>query len=85
MRAVQDALCETAYLADVAGLQYDVSAEGLAGLDIKLHGFSDKLPALTNTVFEALAGFKASSSSQRPLWMSPQLFVTCSGVCHGSL
>ena len=58
---MQDALCETAYLADVAGLQYDVSAEGLAGLDVKLHGFSDKLPALTDTVFKALAGFQVSS------------------------
>jgi len=40
-----------------------VSAEGLAGLDVKLHGFSDKLPALTDTVFKALAGFQACSSS----------------------
>jgi secreted Zn-dependent insulinase-like peptidase len=48
----------------VAGLQYDVSAEGLAGLDVRLHGFSDKLPALTETVFKALAGFQARLSQR---------------------
>ena len=65
---MQDALCETAYLADVAGLQYDVGAEGLAGLDVRLHGFSDKLPALTATVFKSLAGFQARRRHQHLKW-----------------
>lgn len=59
----QDALCETAYLADVAGLHYDVVAEGLAGIDIKVDGFSDKLPALTQTLFQSLAGFQVKSDA----------------------
>ena len=69
--AAQDTLCETAYLADVAGLQYDVSGEGLSGLDVKLHGFSDKLPALTDTVFKALAGFQVDPLSAQAIERIP--------------
>lgn len=64
---VQDALCETAYLADVAGLHYDVVAEGLAGIDIKVDGFSDKLPALTKTLFQSLASFQVKSDASPEL------------------
>ena len=63
---MQDALCEMAYLADVAGLHYDMAPEGLAGIDIKVDGFSDKLPALTQTLFQSLASFKVRMPSKHP-------------------
>lgn len=56
IKLLEDALCETAYLAEVAGLHYGIWWEGGAGIDFKLHGFSHKLPALARFVFASLAG-----------------------------
>ncbi|GLI60577.1 hypothetical protein VaNZ11_002737, partial [Volvox africanus] len=43
LKLVEEALREDAYLADVAGLHYQTSPEGLAGLEFRVDGFSDKL------------------------------------------
>ncbi len=56
---MQDALCETAYQAEVAGLSFEVAPEGAAGLALRLDGFSHRLPALAAAVFRALATLKA--------------------------
>ncbi|KAL0048825.1 hypothetical protein WJX82_000128 [Trebouxia sp. C0006] len=58
LKLLEDALCETAYLADVAGLSYDMWPEGLAGIEIKVDGFSHKLPLLVNYVFQQLVTLK---------------------------
>ncbi len=44
-----------AYLADVAGLHLTLHHEGAAGLDLRLEGFSHKLPRLAALAFAALA------------------------------
>eukprot|EP00884_Botryococcus_braunii_P020235 jgi/Botrbrau1/6896/Bobra.67_3s0015.1 len=56
-----DALCETAYLADVAGLQYEIWPEGRQGIYIRVEGFSHKLEALISTIFSHLANLKVSA------------------------
>lgn len=58
IKLLDDALCETAYLAEVAGLHYGIWWEGAAGLDLKLHGFSHKLPALARFIAASLAGLR---------------------------
>ena len=55
MRLWDDALCATAYLADVAGLAVDGWPEGSAGVEVRVDGFSHKLPALADAAFTALA------------------------------
>jgi nardilysin len=56
VKLLEDGLCETAYLADVAGLRYSIHLEGRLGLDIKIGGFSHRLPDLTRYVFSMLSG-----------------------------
>ncbi|KAL3144870.1 hypothetical protein ABBQ38_001970 [Trebouxia sp. C0009 RCD-2024] len=58
MKLLEDALCETAYLADVAGLSYDMWPEGQAGVEIKVDGFSHKLPLLVDYIFQQLVSLK---------------------------
>jgi secreted Zn-dependent insulinase-like peptidase len=55
MRLWDDALCAVAYQADVAGLAVDGWPEGTAGVEVRLDGFSDKLPTLADAAFRALA------------------------------
>eukprot|EP00887_Chlorella_sp_A99_P000580 scaffold17.g580.t1 len=55
VKLLEDALCETAYAADVAGLHYGIWFEGRAGLDFKIDGFSHKLPLLVEFIFASLA------------------------------
>ena len=40
--------------------------EGIHGLELKVEGFSHKLPVLTKTVFEQLANFKVLPCTVRP-------------------
>jgi secreted Zn-dependent insulinase-like peptidase len=56
IKLLEDSLCETAYLADVAGLHYNMVFEGRAGVDFKLDGFSQKLPLLACFIFRLLVG-----------------------------
>ena len=51
----QDALCETAYQAEVAGLELSISPEGASGIQLRLDGFAHRLPALAHVVFTRLA------------------------------
>lgn len=60
---MQDALCETTYQAEVAGLVCYVSPEGGASLAVRLDGFSHRLPALAAVVFRTLATLKACTFS----------------------
>lgn len=43
-------------VADVAGLHWSSSSEGVAGLEVRLDGFSHKLHVLLERVFGCLAG-----------------------------
>ena len=54
VKLLEDALCEIAYLADVAGLRYSLSLEGRHGIDIKVEGFNHRLPKLAAFLFETL-------------------------------
>eukprot|EP00208_Stichococcus_sp_RCC1054_P001535 CAMPEP_0206142388 /NCGR_PEP_ID=MMETSP1473-20131121/16665_1 /ASSEMBLY_ACC=CAM_ASM_001109 /TAXON_ID=1461547 /ORGANISM="Stichococcus sp, Strain RCC1054" /LENGTH=1083 /DNA_ID=CAMNT_0053537371 /DNA_START=256 /DNA_END=3510 /DNA_ORIENTATION=+ len=62
-KLLEDALCETAYQAEVAGLNFEVSPEGTAGLALRLDGFSHRLPALASAVFRALAELKVQEAA----------------------
>lgn len=62
---LQDALCETAYQAEVAALTFEVALEGAAGLSLRLDGFSHKLPALAEAVFTTLATMKVWDLKRR--------------------
>ena len=55
IKLVEDALNEDAYLADVAGLHYSLFPEGLGGIEVRIDGFSHKLPLLVARVFGSLA------------------------------
>ncbi|KAG1662575.1 hypothetical protein FOA52_003954 [Chlamydomonas sp. UWO 241] len=55
VKLVGDKLNEDAYLADVAGLHYHLTQQGLAGFEVRVQGFSHKLPLLCQRVFTALA------------------------------
>ena len=55
---------EDAYLADVAGLHYNISQEGVMGIEIKVEGFSDKIRVLASRIFETLA--TASTAAFEP-------------------
>lgn len=54
-KLLEDALCQEAYLADVAGLQYALWFEGSQGIDVKVEGFSHKAPLLVELIFRTLA------------------------------
>eukprot|EP00798_Chlamydomonas_sp_ICE-L_P021126 gene21126-28013_t len=54
VKLVDDALNEDAYLADVACLAYGISPDGTSGVEIKIDGFSHKLPLLVQRVFSTL-------------------------------
>jgi len=62
-RLLDDALCEEAYLADVAGLSVDAWPEGCAGMEVRVEGFSHKLPELSGAAFAALGRLSSPSSS----------------------
>lgn len=53
LRVSEDALAECTYLADVAGLRCQVSPDG-ARFELKLDGFSHKLPLLAQQLFASL-------------------------------
>lgn len=55
LRLIEEQLSEDAYLADVAGLHWSCSSEGLCGVEIRMDGFSHKLDVLAGRVFGALA------------------------------
>ncbi|KAK9797401.1 hypothetical protein WJX73_004607 [Symbiochloris irregularis] len=57
LKLVRDSLNEQTYLADLAGLQYEMSPEGPA-FDVQVDGFSHKLPVLTDAIFSRLASFQ---------------------------
>ncbi|KAK9915769.1 hypothetical protein WJX75_003936 [Coccomyxa subellipsoidea] len=63
LKLLEDTLCETTYLADVAGLGCDVWPEGLSGIELKVEGFSHKLALLTSTIVEQLVSLKADPQS----------------------
>ena len=50
-----DVVTETAYLADLAGLSSHITLEGGEGIEVAVYGFSDKLPAFAETLFEVCA------------------------------
>ncbi|GFR39667.1 hypothetical protein Agub_g138, partial [Astrephomene gubernaculifera] len=54
LKLLEEALREDAYLADVAGLHYATSPEGLAGMEFRVDGFSDKLGVLVGRLAGAL-------------------------------
>jgi len=64
IRLLEDALCEEAYLAEVAGLSWAAWPEGRAGLGVRLDGFSHRLPSLARTVFGALASLPATIAAR---------------------
>ncbi|KAG2448487.1 hypothetical protein HYH02_006378 [Chlamydomonas schloesseri] len=59
---LEEGLREDAYLADVAGLHYHTSPEGLAGMEFRVDGFSDKLPVLVRRLAGAFAELGGGSS-----------------------
>ncbi|KXZ55212.1 hypothetical protein GPECTOR_3g355 [Gonium pectorale] len=63
LRLLEEALREDAYLADVAGLHYHTSPEGLAGLEFRVDGFNDKLGALLGRLTGQLAGLGAEGTA----------------------
>jgi secreted Zn-dependent insulinase-like peptidase len=64
IRLLEDALCEEAYLAEVAGLSWAAWPEGRAGFEVRLDGFSHRLPALGRAVFAALASLPATIAAR---------------------
>jgi secreted Zn-dependent insulinase-like peptidase len=63
LRLAADALTEAAYLADVAGLTYGLSPEGAVGIEVRLDGFSHRMPELARRVFAAVAGAEVRRAS----------------------
>jgi nardilysin len=57
-KLLEDSLCQEAYLADVASLHYNIWFEGYQGIDIKVDGFSHKLPLLATFIFQTIAGLQ---------------------------
>jgi len=52
-----DALAEVSYMAEMAGIVYSLDVGTVSqGLEVKVEGFSDKLPRVVELVFEHLAG-----------------------------
>ena len=54
LKLAEDVLAETTYLADVAGLRCHTTPEG-ARFELKVEGFSHKLPVLSAELFKSLA------------------------------
>ena len=65
VKLLEDALCQESYLADVASLHYSIWFEGVSGVDIKVDGFSDKLPLLAKFIFKTLAGLQCTDDAWR--------------------
>lgn len=63
IKLLEDALCEEAYLAEVAELHYGVWFEGSSGIDIKVDGFSDKLQLMVKLIFQTLADLEIKEGS----------------------
>lgn len=63
-RLLDDALCEEAYLADVAGLSVDAWPEGSAGIEVRVEGFSHRLPELSGAAFAALGRLAGGSGEK---------------------
>jgi nardilysin len=57
-KILEDSLCQEAYLADVASLHYNIWFEGYQGIDIKVDGFSHKLPLLATFIFKTIAALQ---------------------------
>jgi len=57
-KLLEDSLCQEAYLADVASLHYYIWFEGHQGIDIKVEGFSHKLPLLATFIFKTIAALQ---------------------------
>ncbi|KAF5827025.1 Metalloenzyme, LuxS/M16 peptidase-like protein [Dunaliella salina] len=55
LKLLDDVLNEDTYLADVAGLHYHSSPEGMAGIEFKVEGFSHRLPLLAHRLLSSLA------------------------------
>ncbi len=51
IKILEDVLCEEAYLADMAGLQYSIHKDGHQGIDFRIEGFHEKLVDLISLVF----------------------------------
>eukprot|EP00850_Spirogloea_muscicola_P015894 SM000125S26099 [mRNA] locus=s125:384142:392192:+ [translate_table: standard] len=56
VRLVEDSLSKTMYLANVAKLESSLTVAGHR-IEVKLHGFSHKLPQLAESIFRRLDGF----------------------------
>ena len=63
LRLWDDALCERAYLADVAGLSVDGWPEGTAGVELRVDGFSHRLPDLAREAVAALAALSVDPAA----------------------
>ncbi|CAL8470131.1 g9673 [Coccomyxa elongata] len=63
LKLLEDMLCETTYLADVAGLSYDAWPEGLCGIEVKVEGFSHRLALLISSIVQQLVSLKADPQS----------------------
>ena len=63
LKLLEDALCETTYAAELAGLQCSCWFEGKAGLDFKVEGFSHRLHALAVAIFETLRALDPSPTA----------------------
>eukprot|EP00873_Tetraselmis_striata_P042477 jgi/Tetstr1/462741/TSEL_000701.t1 len=63
VKLLEEALNEVAYLADSAELSYSTHLDGLTGITIQVYGFSHKLPALTERIFQTLAGLTVEEAA----------------------
>ncbi|CAG9464481.1 unnamed protein product [Pedinophyceae sp. YPF-701] len=53
---LRDALTEEAYMAETANLLYHVSTDPVLGLQVKVEGFTHRMPRLVEQIFAALRG-----------------------------
>lgn len=51
---IKDRLNEYAYLAEIAGLNYNIQNHGTEGISLTLRGYNDKMPVLRSRIFEEL-------------------------------
>ena len=66
LKVAEDALAEVSYLADVAGLRCHTTPEG-ARFELKIDGFSHKLPVLSAELFAALAALPSLMTDEARL------------------
>lgn len=66
MKLIEDALNETSYLADVAGLHAYVYP-AMYRLSIKVDGFNDKLPKLLERICQEVVGHQVREDRFQPL------------------